>query len=80
MQKGSDPSPPTDTVVPIGSPNTTRRMLPACRRLKTTIGSLLSMQSEIAVASMTFSCRSSTWRYEIFVYFVAPGSTIGSAV
>ena len=33
---------------------TARRMLPGVRRLKTTIGSLLSMQSEIAVASITF--------------------------
>ena len=39
----------------IGSPRITFRMLPACLKLNTTIGSLLSMQSEIAVASMTFN-------------------------
>ena len=39
-----------------------RVMLPGVRRLKTTIGSLLSMHSEIAVASITFRPCSSTWR------------------
>jgi hypothetical protein len=37
------------TVVPTGSPMTTCRMLPGARRLNTTIGSPLSMQSEMAV-------------------------------
>ena len=35
------------TVVPTVSPITTRRMLPGVIRLNTTIGSLLSMHSEI---------------------------------
>jgi hypothetical protein len=34
--------------------------VPALIRLKTRIGMLLSMQSDIAVASMTWSCRFST--------------------
>src|SRR5690242_6296912 len=50
------------TVVPTASPSTARRMLPGVRRLKTTIGSLLSMHREMAVASMTFSPRSRTLR------------------
>ena len=39
-----------------------RLMLPAVSRLNTTIGSRLSMHSEIAVASITFRPRSSTFR------------------
>ena len=66
--------------MPTGSPMMTRRRLPGVRRLNTTIGSLLSMQSEMAVASMTLRPRSSTFRYEISSNFVAVGSTIGSAV
>ncbi len=49
----------------------TRRRLPGVRRLKTTIGSLLSMQSEMAVASITLRPCSSTFRYEISANFVA---------
>src|SRR5207248_10402416 len=41
------------TTEPTGSPQTIRLMLPDRVRSKTTIGSLLSMQSEIAVVSMT---------------------------
>ena len=48
------------TVVPTASPAITRRRLPAVRRLKTTIGSLLSMHREMAVASITLSPCSST--------------------
>ena len=55
------------TVVPTASPITTRRMLPGVFRLKTTIGSLLSMHSEIAVASITCSRCCSTWRYEMLL-------------
>ena len=44
----------------IPEPAMTRRRLPAVRRLNTTIGSLLSMHSEIAVASITLSPCSST--------------------
>ena len=43
------------TVVPTGSPMTTCRMLPGAGRLNTTIGSPLSMQSEMAVVSITRS-------------------------
>ena len=50
---------------PIGSPMIARLMLPGVRRLKTTIGSRLSMHSEIAVASITFRPCSSTCRYEM---------------
>src|SRR5205085_2288175 len=52
------------TTVPI-SPgvNTARRMLPRPVRSKTTIGSLLSMQSEIAVESITFRRCLSTSMY-----------------
>src|SRR5262249_6273761 len=50
------------TVVPTVSPITTRRRLPGVRRLKTTIGSLLSMHREIAVASITLSPCSRTLR------------------
>src|SRR6187399_3150369 len=57
----------------------TFRMLPAARMSNTTIGSALSMQSEMAVASMTRSCRSSTCRYEMLWYFVAVLSSIGVA-
>src|SRR5258708_9602539 len=41
------------TRVPISSPSTTRSMLPSVSRLKTTIGTLLSMHSVSAVLSMT---------------------------
>ena len=41
------------TVVPMSSPITARRMLPRFFRLKTMIGSVLSLQSEMAVASIT---------------------------
>src|SRR5262249_52458805 len=64
---------------PIGSPVIARLMLPGVRRLKTTIGRRLSMQSEMAVASITFSPCSSTWRYEIRSKRVALAFTIGSA-
>src|SRR5262245_39734387 len=53
------------TTEPMGSPQIARLILPGVRRLNTTIGSRLSMQSEIAVASMTLSPCSSTWRYEM---------------
>src|ERR1017187_2077944 len=52
-------TPPVDgyseTRVPIDSPRRTRLMLPRLKRLKTTIGILLSMQRENAVESITFS-------------------------
>src|SRR5204863_2244988 len=41
---------------------TTREMLPGVRMLKTMIGRLLSIQSEIAEASITFNCFSRTSR------------------
>ena len=50
------------TSEPIGSPAIARLMLPGVRRLNTTIGSWLSMHSEMAVASITFSPCSSTCR------------------
>src|SRR5437899_48724 len=56
---------------PIGSPTIARLMLPGVVRLKTTIGRRLSMQSEMAVASITFSPCSSTCRYEILSKRVA---------
>ena len=57
-----------------------RVMLPGVRRLKTTIGSLLSMHSEIAVVSITRRRRSRTCRCVMVSYLVAVGSSIGSAV
>src|SRR6185503_16459379 len=48
------------TMVPTLSPRTMRRRLPFCRRLYTMMGSLLSLQREIAVASMTLRSFSST--------------------
>ena len=51
-----------ETVDPIGSPSTARRRLPGVRRLNTRMGRRLSMQREIAVASITCSRRSSTCR------------------
>ena len=48
-------------------------MLPGVSRLKTTIGRRLSMQREMAVASITFNLCSSTWRYEIRSKRVAAG-------
>src|SRR5215472_220122 len=49
------------TVEPTRSPRTARRMLPDWFMLKTTMGMPLSMQREMAVASMTlrFWCRTS---------------------
>ena len=55
------PSPvPLLTRVPIFSPRTARPMLPSSCRAKTMIGRLLSMQREIADASITFNCFSRT--------------------
>src|SRR3972149_5427890 len=51
---------PPLTKVPIGSPETTRLMLPFSIILKTMIGTWLSMQSEMAVESMTLSSRFNT--------------------
>src|SRR6185437_11596487 len=48
------------TNVPIDSPSTTRRILPRERRSNTTIASLLSRHSEIAVESITFKLRCKT--------------------
>src|SRR5215831_21359595 len=42
-----------ETMEPTGSPVMMRRMLPCLVRSKTTMGSLLSMQSEIAVMDTT---------------------------
>src|SRR5215813_10787170 len=67
------------TSEPTGSPTIARLMLPGVRGLNTTIGRRLSMQSEIAVASMTFKRCSRTWRYEIRSKREALGDTIGSA-
>src|SRR5437762_394446 len=50
------------TSVPISSPRTTRSMFPGVRRLKTTMGTLLSMQSVSAVLSITSMPRLSTSR------------------
>src|SRR5262249_41025511 len=49
------------TSVPIDSPATTRRMLPRVCKSNTTIASLLSRQSAVAVESITFKfcCRTS---------------------
>src|SRR3990172_1286007 len=52
LEKGFHYRPPR-TTVPICSPRTTFRMFPLFVRLKTTIGRLLSMHREIAVASIT---------------------------
>ncbi len=49
-----------DTSVPIDSPSRARLMFPASIRLKTTIGSMLSMQNVMAVESITLSPRLST--------------------
>ena len=57
------PATSADTIEPTGSPLTIRRMLPGRVRSKTTMGSLLSMQSEIAVVSITSSPRFSTSMY-----------------
>src|SRR6266516_3656545 len=54
---------PPCTRVPIGSPNTARRMFPSSRRSKTMIGNLFSMQSETAVASITWYPSRSTSTY-----------------
>src|SRR5229473_3794094 len=54
--------PKAPTRVPISSPSTTRSMLPGSRRLKTTMGTLLSMHSVRAVLSMTSMPRFSTSR------------------
>src|SRR5438067_9062202 len=50
------------TSVPTSSPSTTRSMLPGVRRLKTTIGTSLSIQSVRAVLSITSMPRLSTSR------------------
>src|SRR5262249_17031985 len=50
------------TSVPISSPITTRSMLPGVSRLKTTIGTSLSMHSVSAVLSMTSMPRFRTSR------------------
>src|SRR2546428_12660442 len=52
------------TTDPTGSPAMARLMLPGRSRLKTTIGRRLSMQREIAVASITLRPCSSTCREE----------------
>src|SRR5258707_727594 len=49
-----------ETTLPTVSPVTIRRILPLRVRSKTTIGSLLSMHSEMAVVSITCSPRLST--------------------
>src|ERR1700687_1284232 len=54
--------PSAPTKVPISSPSTTRSMLPGSRRLKTTMGTLLSMQRVRAVLSITSMPRFSTSR------------------
>src|SRR2546427_1893805 len=51
------------TTVPTSSPSTTRSMLPGVNRLKTTMGTSLSMQSVSAVLSMTSIPRFKTSRY-----------------
>src|SRR5262249_54726944 len=51
------------TIEPTGSPHTIRRMLPGRVRSKTTIGSLFSMHSEMAVVSITASCLFSASMY-----------------
>ena len=51
-----------DTSVPTFSPSTTRLRLCSLKKSKTMIGILLSMQSENAVESITFSCRCSASR------------------
>src|SRR5262249_23698836 len=56
---GSHDRPPW-TSVPMRAPVTACLMFPGCIMLKTRIGSPLSMQSEMAVASMTWSWRLST--------------------
>ena len=60
--RGSSANDQAVTSDPTGSPMMARLMLPGLRRLKTTIGSLLSMHSEIAVVSITFRPCSSTFR------------------
>src|SRR5690606_10565927 len=56
---------PAVTSVPTGSPRTTRPMLPSRNSSNTTIGSPLSMHSEMAVASITPSPWLSTDRKSI---------------
>src|SRR4030095_12337393 len=53
------------TMEPTGSPQTIRRMFPGRVRSNTTIGSLFSMQREMAVVSITSSRRFSTSMYVI---------------
>src|SRR5262245_31277134 len=67
------------TTDPTASPAIARLMFPGVSRLNTTIGRWLSMQSDTAVASMTLSPCSSTWRYEIRSKRDARGWIIGSA-
>jgi hypothetical protein len=59
---------------------TIRRIFPRRVRSKTTMGSLFSMQSEMAVVSITWSPRFSTSMYPIRSSLVAAGSRAGSAV
>src|ERR1700730_2595173 len=54
--------PSAPTRVPMSSPSTTRSMLPASSRLKTTMGTLLSMHRVSAVLSITSMPRFSTSR------------------
>src|SRR5689334_5084961 len=63
--------------VPTCSPATTRRMLPSASA-NTWIGRLLSMHSESAVVSITFSPRSIAWRWVSSGRNSAPGSSRGS--
>ncbi len=65
--------------VPIFSPRTARAMLPSSSRSKTTIGSSLSMQRLMAVASTTFSPRSEHLGVGSESNFTASGLVLGSA-
>src|SRR5262249_60915034 len=71
--------PPDDTIEPTASPRTIRLMLPDRVRSKTMIGSLLSMQSEIAAASMTCKPRLRTSMEVIRSRRRALASCFGSA-
>src|ERR687892_496446 len=70
---------PEWTSVPIRSPRIARRMLPSSRKLNTMIGSPLSIQSEMAVASITCRPLLRTSMYSRSSNFVAPGFALGSA-
>src|SRR5690606_28001145 len=67
------------TVVPIFSPMHARKMLPGTSKLKTIIGMPLSMQSDVAVASITPSRSLRRSKYSNRSYFSAAGSRRGSA-